>query len=238
MGERTIAVVVPTYNERENIKILVEKIFRLNIPQLHLVVIDDNSPDGTGAVTEGLRASHPITVKHRACKSGLGDAYREAFLEIDVLAGNPDIVIQMDADLSHDPNEIPRFLEEIKKYDVVLGSRYVSGGGIKNWNVIRRIISRLSNLYACIVLSLPFHDLTGGFKCWRKEVLQSINLQDTSSIGYNFQIETTFRAFRRGFRIAEIPITFTERTLGKSKFSLPIIFESFWRVLMLRYGTK
>ena len=142
----------------------------------------------------------------------------------------------MDADLSHNPDDIPRFLEAIKHYDVVLGSRYISGGGIKNWNIFRLFLSRFSNFYARKVLLLPIYDLTGGFKCWKRTVLQNIDLEHTSSIGYNFQIETTFRAHRKGFRVGEIPITFTERTFGKSKFSIPIIFESFWKVIKLRFN--
>lgn len=231
-----IAVIIPTYNERENLREVIERIASLKLSSYAVVVIDDNSPDGTGKLAEELKSSFPITVMHREKKMGLGTAYSHAFRVLLSREHPPDIIIQMDADLSHDPQDIPRFLEAIKHEDMVLGSRYVAGGNVKNWNITRRFISRLSNLYARVMLSLPFYDLTGGFKCWRSEVLKNIDIENTSSIGYNFQIETTFRAYKAGFSICEIPITFTERTFGKSKFSIPIIFESFWKVITLRLG--
>ena len=235
-----IYVVTPTYNEKDNLPILTEKIFALKIPELHLMVIDDNSPDGTGKIADELRQKYPVdstgsprvTVIHREKKSGLGKAYAQGF---QALPPEAEIIIQMDADLSHDPSVIPKMLEKIKEYDLVLGSRYIPGGKIENWDPIRIFISRFGNICARVVLGLPYHDLTGGFKCFRREVLEKIDLPSLSSVGYNFQIETTYAAHKKGFKICEIPITFTERKTGKSKFNLAITLEAFWKVLMLRY---
>ncbi|MDO8466818.1 MAG: polyprenol monophosphomannose synthase [bacterium] len=235
-----IYVVTPTYNEQGNLPILAEKIFALKIPDLHLMVIDDNSPDGTGKIADELRQKYPISVIHREKKSGLGKAYAQGFQS---LPPETEIVIQMDADLSHDPAVIPAMLEKINSSagsgqvpcDLVLGSRYVPGGKIENWNLIRRMISRFGNFYARTILGLPYRDLTGGFKCFRREVLKTIQLDSLSSTGYNFQIETTYAAHKKGFKICEVPITFAERKTGKSKFNLRIILESFWKVLTLRF---
>ncbi|HEY4497277.1 MAG TPA: polyprenol monophosphomannose synthase [Candidatus Paceibacterota bacterium] len=232
-GESTV-VVIPTYNERENLKELVERIVALKIPNLRLVVVDDNSPDGTGKLADELANTYPLRVIHRPYKLGLGKAYTAAFEDI-LRREKPDYVIQMDADFSHDPTAIPQFLREIKKYDIVLGSRYAPGGTIKNWNRARKWISRFGNAYARIVLNLPYHDLTGGYKCYKKRVLETTDLTSLSSVGYNFQIETTYKAHKNGYRISEIPITFTERKEGASKFDLPIIIESFIKVLLLRF---
>jgi len=232
-GESTV-VVIPTYNERENLKELVERIVALKIPNLRLVVVDDNSPDGTGKLADELANTYPLRVIHRPYKLGLGKAYTTAFEDI-LRREKPDYVIQMDADFSHDPTAIPQFLREIKKYDIVLGSRYAPGGTIKNWNRARKWISRFGNAYARIVLNLPYHDLTGGYKCYKKRVLETTDLTSLSSVGYNFQIETTYKAHKNGYRISEIPITFTERKEGASKFDLPIIIESFIKVLLLRF---
>ena len=147
----------------------------------------------------------------------------------------PELIMQMDADLSHNPSDIPRFLERVQTCDVVLGSRYVPGGSIKNWDIVRRLVSRLGNIYASLILGLPHRDLTGGYKCFRVEVLQAMDITAVSSIGYNFQIEMTYLAQKKGFRICEIPIFFTERKAGTSKFNAGIILESFWKVLMLRF---
>ncbi len=227
-----VYVVIPTYNERENLPALVEKIFALKIPDLRLMVVDDNSPDGTGRIADELRQKYPVTVIHRAEKSGLGKAYVQGF---ESLPPEAEIVIQMDADLSHDPAAIPAMLEKIKTCDVVLGSRYIPGGNTKNWDLARKLISRFGNFYARTILALPYRDLTGGFKCFRREALEKINLSLLSSVGYNFQIETTYAAHKKGLKICEIPITFTERRLGSSKFNLGIILESFWKVLRLRF---
>ncbi|MEK7566536.1 MAG: glycosyltransferase, partial [Patescibacteria group bacterium] len=149
--------------------------------------------------------------------------------------GQPDYIVQMDADLSHDPNVILEMLSKTQNHDVVLGSRYIPGGAIENWNPARRLLSRFGNIYARAVLSLPYRDMTGGFKCFKRHVLENIDLDSLSSVGYNFQIETTHKAHQKGYKICEIPITFAERKTGKSKINLPIILESFWKVLLLRF---
>ena len=228
-----VYVVIPTYNEKDNLPILAEKIFALKIPDLKLLVVDDNSPDGTGRLAEELAKKWPIQVIHRAGKQGLGTAYVAAFKEILRSAQNDDLIIQMDADLSHDPAVIPAMLEKIKSCDVVLGSRYIRGGKVENWDFFRRLISRM-NFFVRIILWVPYHDLTGGFKCFRADVLKNINLDSLSSVGYNFQIETTYKAHRKGYQICEIPIVFRERKTGQSKFNLKIMLEAFWRVLLLR----
>lgn len=230
----SVFVITPTYNERNNLEILSKKIFDLKISGLTLVVVDDNSPDGTGAFAEELVKIYPVKVIHREKKMGLGTAYAQAFKEI-IIKDKPDYIIQMDTDLSHDASIIPKMLEKITDCDVVLGSRYVPGGKIENWNFFRRMISRWGNIYARFILGLPYKDLTGGFKCFRREVLENIDLNSLSSVGYNFQIETTLAAHKKGYKICEIPITFTERKGGASKFNIGIIFESFWKVLLLRF---
>lgn len=229
-----ITVITPTYNERENLRMLAAKIFALGIPNLAMVVVDDNSPDGTAALADDLARRYPMKVVHRKEKAGLGTAYVEAFKRILASPDAPDFIVQMDADLSHDPSVIPQMLARMGECDLVLGSRYVPGGKIENWDFFRKLVSRFGNVYARRVLGLPYRDLTSGFKCWRGEALASIDLDSLSSVGYNFQIETTYRAHRRGYRICEIPITFVERKQGVSKFNLGIIFESFWKVLLLR----
>lgn len=241
-----VFVVTPTYNEKENLPILVEKIFSLRIPDLRMIVVDDNSPDGTGRIADELGKKYPITVIHRSEKSGLGTAYVIAFKEIlAVIASqtkqsynnaDDNFIIQLDADLSHDPQMIPEILRKAQndQCDIVLGSRYIQGGGTVNWDFFRKLVSRFGNFYARLVLNLPYRDLTGGYKCFRAEILKNIDLDHLSSVGYNFQIETTYRAHKKGFKIAEIPITFTERKTGESKFNLGIMLEAFWRVLLLR----
>lgn len=228
-----IIIVIPTYNEKENLPELAERIFALGLADIKLVVVDDNSPDGTAQVAETLAQKYPVDIIRRTQKSGLGTAYAAAFKKI--LLEQPDYIIQMDADLSHQPEIIPQMLERIKNCDVVLGSRYIKDGKIENWDFTRRLVSRWGNFYARTVLGLPYRDLTGGFKCFRREVLEKIDLNKLSSVGYNFQIETTYRAHRLGYKICEIPITFTERKTGISKFNLGIILESFIKVLLLRF---
>lgn len=233
-----ITVVIPTYNERDNIRPLVERIARLEIPGLRMLVVDDNSPDGTGAAADALAEAYPLTVLHRRAKEGLGAAYRDALQRL--LRGEfgppSDLVIHLDADLSHDPAVIPRMLAAVRGADLVLGSRYAPGGGIQNWNIGRQLLSRLANWYCRTVLGMPYRDLTSGFKCYRRGVLAAIGLETLSSIGYNCIVETTYRAHRLGFRIREIPITFTERARGASKLTVGIALESFWRVLILRFS--
>jgi len=234
MNGKGTVVVIPTYNERENLREIVERIAALKIPNLHMVIVDDNSPDGTGKLADELANTYPLRVIHRPYKLGLGKAYTAAFEDI-LRREKPDYIVQMDADLSHNPAAIPQFLREIKNYDMVLGSRYAPGGTIKNWNRARKWISHFGNAYARTILNLPYHDLTGGYKCYKRRVLETMDLASLSSVGYNFQIETTYKAHKKGYRISETPITFTERKEGASKFDLPIIIESFIKVLLLRF---
>ncbi len=229
-----IFIIIPTYNEKENLKKLLPQIFDLNIEGLSVLVVDDNSPDGTGELVEELKKDNlSLDVLHREQKMGLGRAYVAGFKE--ALARGADYIFEMDADLSHDPKYLPDFLEEIKMADLVLGSRYIKGGGVSNWNLPRRLISRFGNIYARNILWMKPHDLTGGYKCYRRQVLEKIGLDELSSVGYNFQIETTYKVYKLGFKIVETPIIFTERAEGKSKFSPKIMLESFWRVLILRF---
>lgn len=229
-----IYLVIPTYNEKNNILKLLDQIFVLKIEGLNILVVDDNSPDGTGQLVDQLKQKYlNLDILHRQNKAGLGTAYLAGFKE--VLKKGADYIFEMDADLSHDPKLIPEFLKVIQNYDLVLGSRYVKGGGVNNWHWLRRLISRFGNIYARLILGLPYHDLTGGFKCYRRQVLEKIISKNLSSVGYNFQIETTYQTRLAGFKIKEIPITFTERQEGKSKFNLIILLESFWKVLLLRF---
>lgn len=230
-----ILVVVPTYNERDNLPLLINHLFSLRVPDMRLLIVDDNSPDGTARVAEELASRYPITVLNRAKKEGLGRAYCDAFRY--ALSAFPDAshIIQMDADFSHDPTDIPRLLEIAQKADVVLGSRYISGGSIANWHWLRKMISQLGNEYARWMLWLPYRDLTSGFKCWRRETLAALDLEKISSLGYNFQIEMTWQAHKKRFRIQEAPIVFTERKIGSSKFNIGIIAESFLNVLLMRF---
>ena len=233
-----VFIVTPTYNERGNLEELIKRTAEA-VPDFKMIIVDDNSPDGTGELAKKLAQTYPIKVLCRKEKAGLGTAYAYAFKKI--LAGEfddwgqPGLIVQMDADLSHDPLVIPRMIKETQNHDLVLGSRYIPGGQIVNWNTARRLLSRFGNIYARAVLGLPYRDLTGGFKCFKRHVLENIDLDSLSSVGYNFQIETTHKAHLAGHKINEIPITFTERKEGKSKINLPIILESFWRVLLLRF---
>jgi dolichol-phosphate mannosyltransferase len=196
-------------------------------------VIDDGSPDGTGDLADGLAGELGyVAVLHRARKEGLGPAYLAGFRR--ALEDGAELVIEMDADFSHDPRDVPRLVEAAERADLVLGSRYVPGGAIPSWGLVRRAVSRGGNLYAQALLGLPYRDLTGGFKCYRRAVLESIDLDAISSLGYAFQIETTYRALRAGFRVVEIPITFIDREIGRSKMSKRIMLEASWRVPALR----
>src|SRR3989338_326135 len=236
---KPVFIVTPTYNERGNLEEFVKRVAKAGVPDFKIIVVDDNSPDGTGRLADELAKTYPLKVLHRASKAGLGTAYVHAFKKI--LAGEfdgwgqPDHIVQMDADLSHEPKAILNMLTAAQNHDLVLGSRYIPGGAIKNWNVSRRLLSRFGNIYARAILGLPYRDLTGGFKCFKRHVLENIDLDSLSSVGYNFQIETTHKAHLAGHKINEIPITLTERKEGKSKINLPIILESFWRVLLLRF---
>ncbi len=225
-------VVLPTYNEADNLAPIVEQVLPYG---LDILVVDDGSPDGTGELAEQLRSRHNgrVDVLHRPSKLGLGTAYVAGFQR--ALAAGYDYVLEMDCDFSHDPKYVPAFLERIQTADLVLGSRYVSGGGTVNWNVFRRLISRSGSLYSRLMLRLPYHDLTGGFKCFRREVLEQIGLDGVRSNGYAFQIELTYRAHRRGFRIVELPILFHERRVGSSKMSRAIVLEGMLRVWQFRF---
>lgn len=227
--------IIPTYNEKDNISRLIEALFHFQYEDFTVLVVDDNSPDGTGEEVEKLRGTHPtLQIIHRREKLGLGTAYVEGFQK--ALTEGAERIIQMDADWSHDPKYIPLILEALKEADLVLGSRYIPGGGIENWSAVRKAISRFGNLYARAILRVSVKDLTGGFKCYRRKALEAIGLDGLSSVGYNFQIETTYKAYKKGFRVREIPIVFTERKLGQSKFNIRIILESFWKVIKLAYG--
>jgi dolichol-phosphate mannosyltransferase len=228
-------VIVPTYNERENIERLIGEILAQD-PRLEVLVVDDNSPDGTGAIVDDIAARDArVHALHRERKLGLGTAYLAGFrwaLSEERFA----FVFEMDADFSHDPGHLPTFLEAIETTDVVLGSRYRFGKvTVVNWPISRLILSYAANVYARAVTGLDLYDSTGGFKCFRREVLAAIDLDAVKSNGYAFQIEMSFRAWKRGFRIAEIPIVFTDRTEGESKMSGRIVREAVWMVWRLRW---
>jgi len=222
-------VCLPTYNERENVEPMVTALLERLGPVDRVLVIDDSSPDGTGELADGLAAKHDrVEVLHRPAKEGLGPAYLAGFRV--ALAAGAELILEVDCDRSHDPDDVPRLIAAAADADLVLGSRYVTGGRIENWGLVRRFVSRAGSLYAQMLLWVPVKDLTGGFKCYRREVLERIDLDSISSRGYAFQIETTYRAVRAGFRVVEVPITFTDREAGSSKMSGPIVLEAIWRV--------
>lgn len=226
-------VVIPTYNERDNIAPLVERIQSIG-NGIHILFVDDNSPDGTGQLANELsQRCNGISVIHRQKKLGLGTAYVEGFKF--ALERGYDYVIQMDADFSHDPKYIPTFMEKIKEYDLVLGSRYCNGISVVNWSLFRLILSFLACKYVKVITGLPFYDCLSGFKCFRKEVLEDINLDKVISDGYVFQMEMLYRAYKKGYRISEIPIIFVDRGFGRSKMSRRVIFEAFYKVPLLRF---
>ena len=226
-------ICLPTYNERENVEAMVRALGALGLDGLEVLVIDDASPDGTGQIADGLASELAwVHVLHRTRKEGLGPAYLAGFQR--ALELGADLVLEMDCDFSHDPADVPRLVEAADHADLVLGSRYVQGGGTRNWGLVRRFISRGGSLYAQVLLQLGLRDLTGGFKCYRRAVLEAIDLDAISSLGYAFQIETTYRALRAGFRVVEIPITFADREVGGSKMSKAIVLEAIWKVPLLR----
>jgi dolichol-phosphate mannosyltransferase len=231
-----LTICLPTYNERENLEPIVRTladVFVRNALDGRVLVVDDNSPDGTGVAADELARSLPfVSVLHRPRKEGLGPAYLAAFRA--ALADGPDLILTMDCDFSHDPADVPRLVAAAESADVVLGSRYVRGGGVRNWGPLRRAISRGGSLYAQFLLGASIRDLTGGFKCYRREVLEQIGLERITSRGYAFQIETTYRALRAGFRVVEVPIVFTDREAGRSKMSRAIVLEAITRVPALR----
>ena len=225
-------VVLPTYDERENLAQIVPAILAAS-PDLDVLVVDDNSPDGTGALADELAAREPrLQVLHRARKEGLGRAYLAGFAR--ALAAGYGRIVEMDADFSHDPAQLPALLEASKSADLVLGSRYVRGGGTSNWGFGRRLLSKGGSLYARLILGIPVRDLTGGFKCFRRQVLEAIDLPSVSSSGYAFQIELTYRALKRGFTVREVPILFADRRVGRSKMSRRIVAEALWMVWKIR----
>lgn len=228
-----VIVVIPTFNERENLPRLVPTLLALD-PAYRVLVVDDNSPDGTGAAAETLRAEHPgrVSVLHRASKEGIGPAYVAGF-QI-ALAADAPLIAQMDADLSHDPATLPAMVAAAATHDLVLGSRYVPGGRTVGWPRGRLLLSRLGGLYARWVLGIPIADPTGGFKVFRRDALQGLHLDQIETDGYSFQIETTWRALRNGCRVVEVPITFTDRVAGASKLSRAIVIEAAWTVWRLR----
>jgi len=232
---RRVWVVLPTYDERENLRPLVEAVVAA-LPQARILVVDDASPDGTGQLADTIaQAEQRVSVLHRPAKEGLGAAYREAFRWV---LEQPDVeaVVQMDCDFSHDPSDLPRLLAPLMRdADLVLGTRYVRDGRTVGWPIWRRLISRGGNLFARTVLLLPYRDLTGGFKAWRRELLAAIRLRETAMNGYGFQVETTWWAHRRGAKIVQIPITFRERTAGRSKMRGAIVREAMLMVLRLRW---
>lgn len=235
-GRPAVWVCVPTYNERENVQALVTRllgVFDDSGLNGHVLVIDDGSPDGTGEIADAIAAHDGrVRVLHRTSKDGIGPAYRDGFRQ--ALAHGADLIMEMDCDFSHDPAAVPSLVAAAADADLVLGSRYVPGGGVAKWSALRRAVSRGGSLYAKVILGIPVEDLTGGFKCFRRAVLEAIPLDEVGSAGYVFQIEMTYRAILLGFRVKEVPITFTDRAEGTSKMSGNIVMEAATRVPRLR----
>jgi dolichol-phosphate mannosyltransferase len=231
-----LTICLPTYNERANLRPMVQalaKVVEEHELDATVLVVDDNSPDGTGKLADELTGeSQLVRALHRPRKEGLGPAYLDAFRS--ALEDGAELVLTMDCDFSHEPTDVPRLVEAAKQADLVIGSRYVPSGGVRNWGLLRRVISRGGCLYAQVLLGTRVRDLTGGFKCYRREVLEQIALERISSKGYAFQIETTYRALRTHFRVVEIPIVFSDREAGRSKMSRGIVLEAIVRVPALR----
>jgi len=226
-------VIIPTYNERDNLVELLGRVFAQNLPELEVLIVDDNSPDGTGALADEMSARDPrIHVMHRAGKLGLGSAYVAGFRY--ALERDYEAVFEMDADFSHNPDSLAVFLSELENADLVLGSRYLHGVTVVNWPLSRLILSYSANVYSRVVTGMNVKDLTGGFKCFRRRVLEAIDWNRVKSDGYGFQIEINFKAWRKGFRIREIPILFVDRKAGESKMSRRIVYEAAWMVWRLR----
>jgi dolichol-phosphate mannosyltransferase len=229
-------LVLPTYNEAENI----EGIVRAALPRLtsavddpHILIVDDGSPDGTGQIADRLAEElAPVEVLHRTAKEGLGRAYLAGFER--ALGAGADLVMEMDSDFSHDPADLPRLIAAAADADLVLGSRYVRGGGVTDWGLFRRLLSRGGSWYARMVLRVPVRDLTGGFKCFRREALEGIDYRNTHAEGYGFQIELTYRTIKAGYRVVEVPIVFRDREVGTSKMNARIALEAVWKVPALR----
>lgn len=227
-------IIIPTYNEADNIKNIISRIIKLNIPDLAILVVDDNSPDGTGkAVKKICEKDSRIRLIQRDSKLGLGTAYVAGFKY--AIEKGFDYVFEIDADFSHDPGDIPKFLEKIDSFDLVIGSRYIVGVNVVNWPLSRLLLSLSANWYTRIITGLPVHDCTSGYRCFRKSVLESINLDEIHSDGYSFQIEMTFKAWKKNFRILELPIVFTDRVKGNSKMTRKVMREAAWVVWKLRF---
>jgi dolichol-phosphate mannosyltransferase len=227
-------ILIGTYNEKENLEPLVWRILALG-KGLDVLIIDDNSPDGTGKIADDLASKHPeVTVMHRPGKLGLGTAYIAGFPR--ALDRGYENIITMDADFSHDPKYLPAFLDGLETHDVVVGTRYIRGGGVVNWPFWRRYLSRGGSLYARLISGMPLHDATGGFNGFRKEALQAIHPEMIRSEGYSFMIEIKFKSWKAGLRILETPIVFVDRTRGKSKMSRRIFLEAMWMVWKMRFG--
>ena len=228
----SILILLPTYNERANLRPLIERIHE-QLPEAHVLVLDDGSPDGTGELADELaREDSRVKVHHRPRKMGLGTAYLFGFRY--ALDHGYELVFEMDADFSHDPDHLPAFVEAARDADLVLGSRYIPGGGTENWGLWRKMLSRGGGFYARTILGVSYHDLTGGFKCFHRRVLEALPLDEIHSEGYSFQIEMTYRAHLKGFKIREIPIIFRERREGQSKISRAIILEAMGVVWKLK----
>ncbi|HEX6702018.1 MAG TPA: polyprenol monophosphomannose synthase [Gaiellaceae bacterium] len=227
-------ICLPTYNERENLEAMIGSLGDVLRPGDRVLVIDDRSPDGTGEIADRLAGERDyVSVLHRERKEGLGPAYLAGFKR--ALADGAELVLEMDCDFSHDPNDVPRLVAAAEDgADLVLGSRYVRGGSVGNWGLVRRFISRGGSMYAQVLIGTRIRDLTGGFKCYRRAVLERIDLDAIASLGYAFQIETTYRTLRAGFRVVEIPIRFVDREAGGSKMSRSIVLEAIWKVPALR----
>ncbi len=225
-------IIFPTYNEKDNIQKIVHAVLPLDL-RINVLIVDDNSPDGTGELADRLAAEHDrVNVMHREKKEGLGKAYLAGFRW--AIECKYDFIMEMDADFSHGPEYIKDFLREIQNNDLVIGSRYISGVNVINWPMARLLLSYYANVYTRVITGLPLRDGTGGFKCFRREVLEAINLDDVQSSGYSFQIEMSMRAWKKGFRIKEIPIVFVDRVAGSSKMSKKIMREAIWMVWALR----
>jgi dolichol-phosphate mannosyltransferase len=224
-----VYVIIPTYNEAENLESIVERVLSLH-PMFNIIVVDDNSPDGTGEIADDLsKKDHRIHAIHRPNKAGLGTAYIKGFKE--ALAKGADLIFEMDADFSHDPKYLQDFLEASKRADLVIGSRYVNGVRVEGWRFRRLLLSKFANMYVSYVMVRPVWDFTAGFRCYRRKVLESMDLDNVKSDGYAFQIEMTYLTFKNGFKVLEIPIIFREREHGYSKISRKVVWEAFWLAL-------
>jgi dolichol-phosphate mannosyltransferase len=236
MNENKILIIIPTFNELENLPRLLPEVFSKN-DGIDVLIVDDNSPDGTAAFIENeMKTNSRLHLIKRESKQGLGTAYIAGFQY--ALQRDYQLIFEMDADFSHDPNEIPRFIDEIKDSDLVIGSRYINGVNVINWPMRRLLLSWFANLYTRFITGMPIHDATGGYKCFRQEVLQAIDLDQVRSNGYAFQIEMNFKAWKKGFRLKEIPIIFVDRIKGKSKMSKKIVREAVTMVWKLRFKSS